>query len=243
MTFTCVSCYFPVKNKYDINKDDNKYIEWFKNTLSINCPYVFFTTKEYIDVIKSYRKNYPTYFIECNIEDFYTYKYKEKMITDPIHCPSVELNLLWNEKMFMIKKAYDINPFNSEWFQWIDAGICIYRDKTPRQSEYPHMKVFVTENLPKNKIIVEPSFYYYNPDLVRNDNYYHYISGTSYILHNSIINNFVNIYVDYLDKLVDENNIWTDQVILTHIYKDLPHLFCLMTVRNSYGHMVEKLYY
>lgn len=73
---TCVSSYFPVKNKYG----NQKYTEWFKNTLSINCPYVFFTNKDNIELIKSFRKNLPAYYIECEIEDFYTYKYKDKMI-------------------------------------------------------------------------------------------------------------------------------------------------------------------
>lgn len=70
---SCVSCYFNVKNKHD-----NKYLEWFNNTLAINVPYTFFTND--IDLIKKYRKDLPTYYIECNISDFYTWKYKDKMI-------------------------------------------------------------------------------------------------------------------------------------------------------------------
>jgi hypothetical protein len=49
---TLVSAYWNIKNKHD-----NKYNEWFKNTLSINCPYVFFTSKFTIDLIKSFRNN------------------------------------------------------------------------------------------------------------------------------------------------------------------------------------------
>ena len=70
--------------------------------------------------------------------------------------------------------------------------------------------------------------------------YYHCISGTSYILHKNIINKFVNIYKNYLDKLVDKNNIWTDQVILTHIYKDNKELFCQLG--NDYGMIIKLLY-
>ena len=62
MSLTCVSAYFPVKNKHD-----DKYIEWFKNTLSINCPYVFFTTKNNIELIERFRKDLPTYYIETEI--------------------------------------------------------------------------------------------------------------------------------------------------------------------------------
>jgi len=234
MSYTCVSAYFSVKNKHN-----NNYIsEWFKNTLSINCPYVFFTTKEYIDIIKSYRKDLPTYFIEYNIEDFYTYKFKDRMIIDPMHSPSIELNLIWNEKIFMIQKAHEINPFNSEWFQWIDAGLCSYRNELPPTILYPNLNK--VNDLPKDKFIFNSSNDYYQPDLVIQTSYYHYISGTTYILHKSIINEFVNIYKDYLDKLVDTNNIWTDQVILTHIYKDYPDRFFMLC--NGYGETVRYLF-
>jgi hypothetical protein len=37
---TAVSGYWSVKNKHD-----SKYLEWFKNTLQIRCPYVFFGNK------------------------------------------------------------------------------------------------------------------------------------------------------------------------------------------------------
>ena len=48
---------------------------------------------------------------------------------------------------------------------------------------------------------------------LRIDNYYNHISGASYIL------------VKYMDNLIDKNNIWTDQLILSHIFKDNKHLF------------------
>ena len=40
-----------------------------------------------------------------------------------------------------------------------------------------------------------------------------------------IIPNFTFLYKDYLEKLVDKNNIWTDQVIWTFIFKNNPNKF------------------
>ena len=229
---TCVSCYFPVKNKHD-----NKYLKWFENTLSINCPYVFFTNSKSIDIIKKYRKDLPTYYIDCEIEDFFTYKYRNRMITHEIHCPSIELNLIWNEKIFMIQKAYEINPFDSEWFQWIDAGICSYRDEKPPSITYPNINKLSL--LPKDKFIYSAS-YEYNSNLVTKTNYYHHISGTSYLIHKLLINRFVDIYQLYLEKLVDKDNIWTDQLLLTHIHKDNPDMF--LKFCNGYGEIVKYLF-
>jgi hypothetical protein len=231
MSLTCVSCYFHVTNKHG-----NKYFEWFKNTLSINCPYVFYTTKENIEFIKEFRKDLPTYYIVCEIKDFYTFKYKDNMITHPIHCPSIELNLIWNEKIFMLQNASKLNPFNSEWFKWMDSGICIYRDVKPPDAIFPNVNKL--KDIPKNKFIYSSS----NPfiqNMVSVKNYYHHISGT-YLMHKEFIDYFTNIYAFYLEKLVDKNNIWTDQVILTHIYNDHPHFFHKLC--DGYGSITAFLY-
>ena len=234
MSLTCVSCYYPVKNKYG-----NAYNEWFKTSLDTNCPYVFFSTKAGIEYIKPFRKTQPTYYIEYNIEDFFTYKYKEKMKVDEIHCPSVELNLIWNEKIFMIKKAYELNPYKTEWFKWIDAGICIYRNVRPPQTPVPDKNIL--DRLPKDMFIYSSSNTIF-PDLnkITLDNYYHHVCGTSYLLHGNIIYEFANIYEKYMDFLLNYNNIWTDQIILTHIYKLNINRFYKLA--DGYGELTRVLF-
>jgi hypothetical protein len=187
-------------------------------------------------MIKSYRKDLPTYFIELELEDFYSYKYSDRMITHEVHCPSVELNMIWNEKIFLIEKASKINPFNSTYFAWIDAGISTYRTKTPPSIPFPNISKL--NKLPLDKFIFTSSIKsYFEPKLL--STYYHYISGT-YLLNINIISSFTNLYKEYLDKLVTPNNIYTDQVILTHIYKDYPTLF--YKLGDGYGQIVPLLY-
>jgi hypothetical protein len=231
---TCVSGYWIVDNKHG-----NKFTDWFQNSLKINCPYIFFSDKETIEIIKQYRKDLPTFFVECTIPDFVTYKYRNKMLTDPIHCPSVELNLIWNEKIFLIKKALELNPFFSDFFCWIDAGICVYRNIAPPLQPFPNIDKL--NMLPTDKFIYSSSMAYVESNL-RIDNYcyYHHVSGTSYILHKNIINDFAEIYEKYMDKLVDKNNIWTDQLILSYIFKDNKHLFYELCA--GYGEIIPNLY-
>uniref|UniRef100_A0A6C0JZN1 Uncharacterized protein n=1 Tax=viral metagenome TaxID=1070528 RepID=A0A6C0JZN1_9ZZZZ len=234
MSLTCVSCYYPVKNKYG-----NSYGEWFKTSLDIDCPYVVFSTKEGIEYIKPFRKDHPTYYIELDIEDFVTYKYKDRMKTDNTHCPSIELNLIWNEKIFMIKKAYQLNPFKSEWFKWIDAGICIYREVRPPEKKFPDENIL--NKLPKDKFIYSSSNNI-NPYMaqITPTNYYHHVCGTSYLLHIHIINDFAEIYEKYMDTFVNTNNIWTDQVVLTHIFKNNTTRFYKLV--NGYGEVTRVLF-
>ena len=229
---TCVSGYWKVTNKHG-----DKYMDWFHTSLKINCPYVFFSDKETIEIIKKYRQDLPTVYIECNIEQFVTYPYKDKMISHPTHCPDVLLNLIWNEKIFLLQKALNINPFQSEFFCWIDAGICVYRDKLPPPTPFPNLDKL--NKLPKNQFLYSASNPYYE-NAVQTTNYYHHVSGTSYILHKNIINDFAQLYHHYLTKLVNNFNIWTDQVILTHMFKNHKYLF--HKVCDGYGEIVAELY-
>ena len=233
---TCVSGYWRVKNKHD----DNKYDKWFKNTLKINCPYVIFGDKESIEHIKSYRGKLPTYYLELNIEDFITYKYKDNMTTHKVHSPSINLNLIWNEKIFMIEKALKINPFSSEFFMWIDLGICIYRNKSPPNIPFPNINKL--NNLPKDKFIYSSGCAKDFNDKKFKKGKYHlntHIAGTSYILHKNIIGKSVELYSKYLN-FIDKKDIYHDQVIWTLIYqnnKDFFYKYC-----HGYGAICENLF-
>ena len=175
--------------------------------------------------------------VELNIEDFESYKYKNLMVTNAVHCPSVELNLIWNEKIFMIEKALILNPFNTDFFCWIDAGICCFRNKLPPYNLFPDTDKL--NLLPKNKFIFSSSCEYDEYKILNNINQ-HYISGTSYILHKDIVAMFANLYKEYMEKLIKKNNIWTDQVILSRIYIDNKELFYKLC--NGYGENINYLY-
>ena len=58
-----------------VNKHDNKFDNWFSKTLKINCPYIFFGNEESINIVKKHRNSLPTHYINCEVSDFYTYKY------------------------------------------------------------------------------------------------------------------------------------------------------------------------
>lgn len=224
---TCVSGFWPVPNKY------GDYAAWFETSLRINAPYVFFLDKETIPLIQKYRRELPTFYVECSLRDFVTFKYKNKMKTHPVHCPSAELNLIWNEKIFLMRRAAELNPFSSEFFCWVDAGICVYRDRAPPAAPFPSLA------LPKDKFIYSSSNPY-DEAAVRKDRYYHHVSGTAFILHKTMIARFAALYQTYLEELLDHPNLWTDQVVLTHIYKDNKHLF--QQIASGYGAIFPALF-
>ena len=230
---TIVSGYWIVDNKHG----DSKYKKWFANTLNINCPYVFFGDKNTIEIMKKYRKNFPTYYVECDVKDFYTYKYLDSFMIDKVHNPSKELNCIWNEKIFLIQKAKNINPFKSSFFTWVDAGICNYRDKPPPSEPFPNINKL--KDLPINKFIFTSSDNK-NFERKRVGSYYHHISGT-FCMSLGFIDGICEIYKKYLDVFVPrKDNIYTDQVIYTLIYKDRPDLF--YKIGHGYGKIIDLLY-
>ena len=231
MSLTCVSCFYEIPNKHG-----SQFYEWFKTTLRVNCPYVIFTTANLVPVLQRYRVGIPTHFVVYPIEEFESYKFKDSMIIHPRHCPSVELNLVWNEKISMLKKASDVNVFNSDWFLWVDAGICTLRNRMPSPKPLHYLPKL--EKLPKHAIIYTSS-QEYSPKLVSPTTYYHHVSGT-YLLHRESIDVVYETYYDALRKLVSPYNIWTDQVVLTHMYKSNPALF--YKLGDGYGTLLTWLY-
>ena len=227
---TIVSGYWKI-----INKHDNNYLEWFKNTLSINCPYVFFGTEDTIEIARKFRGNLPTYYVELEIKDFETYSYGNRMVTHSFHCPSVELNLVWHEKIFLMKKAININPFNSDYFMWVDAGICVYRNLKPPTQSFPNVEKL--SSLPKDKFIFTSSNVREFKGII--NAFLHFISGTAYLFHKDFIDKFLPLYKVKM-QIIDQTDIYTDQIILTHLYKDNPDLF--YKLGDGYGEIVPLLF-
>ena len=218
--YTCVSGYYNVKNKHN-----NKFKEWFKNTLNIDSNYVIFTDSNSYDIIKPYRKLNNTKYIFKNLNDFTLKKsnYNENH-TEPTHVPSIELGLIWLNKIEMMKIASEINYYNSDWFVWIDAGISSLRDvnlATPLKLNIDF------NNLDKNK------FYYGSSsndiDIVSDKwEYIHNVQGGFFILYKNMINKAFNLFMDYHKKCLSNINNYicmSDQVIWSHIKNDNNDMF------------------
>jgi hypothetical protein len=226
---TIVSGYWKVTGKYATTKFEN----WLNNTLTINCPYVFFGNEESINIVKSIRKDLPTHYVNMEITEFYSYCFKDTVKPMPPHVPSTEVNLIWNEKINLVEKAKELDPFGSDFFMWVDAGIYQYRERKPDLTKpYPNEKKL--KLLPTNKFIFSTSdFGNFEEFKVHDNNYYHYISAGCFIMHKSIVNSFAELYRKYMRKYLSQYNwINTEQKILTHIYTEHRDLFyCL-----SYGY-------
>lgn len=234
MMTTVVSAYWDVKGKHS----SNSFHTWFQNTLSFNCPYIFFGNQQSIELVKQYRKDLPTHYVLLEIDDFYSKKFKPFLAPHDIHVPSPEVCMIWLEKVLLMEKAKDINPFGSEYFLWIDAGICSYRSEHPPITPFDDKKI---QSLPKDKFIYcssnEPLLLHF----IHENHYYHHISGATFLLHISFIDTFVKQYLSTLDRYINHYN-WvnTEQKILTHMIQNDPDLF--FKHGEGYGALISLLY-
>jgi hypothetical protein len=222
---TIVSGFWQVENKHG-----DKIPGWLKNSVKINCPYVIFGTAESLSLIKEHRRNLPTHYVELEIPDFYLFRYKDCIEPHPVHSPSKELNMIWNEKMFLMQRAKQLNIFGSEYYAWVDIGVCIYREWEPPPDAFPNVhKLFA---LPRDKFLFTSSEVpVFEPDRI--GSYYHFVSGT-FVMHKDFIDRFVEIFKVYLAKYMPRKS-WThtDQVLYTLVYNDRPNLF--YQIGHGYG--------
>jgi hypothetical protein len=134
MQATIVTSYFKL-NKSKASHD--KYMEWMQNFLIIDNPMVIFCDDKMYNSIRTLRKDKlrKTLILVTSFEEFHCYKYSKdflehaKLDAEISVGHSFLLYMIWNEKSNFLKRAIDINPFNSDYFVWCDIG-CFRRPNT-----------------------------------------------------------------------------------------------------------------
>jgi len=240
---TIVSGYWELKNS---KFNPETYGKWMENALKINAPYVFFTTKNMIPFVKKYRKH-PTMFIEKTIDDFYFKRYNfDERYVHPFHVPSIELGLIWLEKISLVKEASEKDPFGNEWYAWIDAAVCTYREKEPPTRQWPDKKK--AEKLLKKECLnytTSLGYLHLNLNDIKKGDYQHRVSGT-WIIHKTFIPRFCDWFEVFMKKIILEFRkknhyaVLSDQVIWTRMMMDKPKLF--NCVGTGYGEILNILY-
>ena len=261
MKITFSTCYYILKAKYEVNI----FLHWCENFLSImtKCNIVFYTNKETLQIlnlnslIKRYLQNENIRVVIYNLEDFHTYNYKSKWKSNHSNnyllnsISSWKLNMLWNEKIHMVKKTMDEKYFDTDFFGWCDVGYFRNRDddintREMSLSSWPNPIFF--EKMDTSKIHYaminnDNSFLIMLYSLINNKNenglpsspippYQVSISGGFFICHKDKLNWWHETYYSKL-KLYFDNNylIKDDQMII---------IDCIFTELNNFNLAMEK---
>ena len=228
-----------VSSHYDIKLGKRKsfhYRQWWPQTLALNCPYMLFTDSHLVaKALLKARNSLPTIVIYRNLNDSFATQYILENMTIRQHVPSIELGIIWAEKMELIKIASDINPFQSEWFAWVDSGNALYRKIKMPNIYWPN--AMALEMLPKNKFLHTASWFPWG--VVE-------VAGTAFMLHQDMIVDFREKWINKYSwcqkthPIKNYYNCASDQYILTRLKHQFPSLF--YQIGYGYGDLVRKLF-
>ena len=133
---------------YDIGRDKltgknayrpfTKYLNWFKHVLAINVPMVIFIPEELSSYVSEHRaSDYSTKIIIRKFEELAAYRYHDRMqatintmkkehaVSYFKECPefiTAKYETIIFSKFDFLKEVSSENPFNTEYFIWLDAG-------------------------------------------------------------------------------------------------------------------------
>ena len=245
---------------FDINREEkgdgrsiNKYLEWIKKTLQINCNLFIITEHKFINFMNENRpKNYNTFVKEDKLENAQYYKYRERIneilesneymkkisYPDRVECKLPEYNIIQYSKFGWLKDAINTNPFDSEYFYWIDAGISRFFLDTDISVSYPNinkMRMF------DNRLIIECrddiNSYPFNID--------NFIWGAENLLKGTMFGGCKNIILiidkklekTFTESMLKKNNVNNEQLGLFIVYKQNPKLFNLIKSGKKNTHL------
>ena len=132
-----------VTSLYDINRRNldgrswDTYLEWFGKTLELKSPMVIFVDSTTEEFVKKIREGLPTKLIVEPIEKAPYYHLKDQMDsiinspeyhfrvkdTNRIECKSSLYDIVQFSKFGWVERAAEMNPFETDLFLWLDAGI------------------------------------------------------------------------------------------------------------------------
>jgi hypothetical protein len=128
-TITLVTAFYDFPKKKSSNSN---YDIWIKNFLENTDAYmVIFTDSELTaDYLASYRRKfqdktkiYVEYLRDLHCYQYYDYWTKDLERDHEKAYHNQHLYIIWNEKTMFMQKAYDRNPFNTDFYAWIDIGM------------------------------------------------------------------------------------------------------------------------
>jgi hypothetical protein len=244
-TTTIVSGFINIY-KYDSsysNKRFEEYIHNGKKLIELPIPKVIFIDKEISELLP--KNNFTTY-IEFSFQDFWLYPYIDtisKIQNIRKENPSKNCNLYLVtglQKTDWMKKAIELNPFNSEQFMWLDFGIChIIKDT----NEFNNLIIKKCNNLINPNVIYSPtckkdritnnwfnSYYLYYPIF--------YFAGGMFIGSKKSIDQFDKSVKKQTLKLLQDNKITFEVNVWYMIYLENHQLFSL----KSGDHNITMFY-
>ena len=243
---------------YDINRDEkgdgrtfNEYLSWFKETLKVKNPMVIFVDNSLKEFVEENRKNLPTKIITEPIEEVPYYHLNERIqevLDDPnyqnkigapdrIECKLSLYNVIIYSKFGWVKKVIEDNPFDSEYFMWMDAGLSRFFKPHEVNITKPYPSNDAMKSLidSKDNVLIQVQTSYY-PDLVNKKkfNVEDLWDERSFVMAglwgggSKSLSKFCDLIDDVLvNKMLKNNLINNEQIAMAYVYKNNDDMFVI----------------
>ena len=251
---TIVTAFFDIGREH--NGDGRKltdYLDWIKKTLQLNCNLFIVTEKKFVDLMKDNRPSkYKTYIKEDILENASYYKYFPRMkeilnsedyktrIAYPnrVECKLPEYNVIQYSKFGWLADAIKENPFDSDYFFWMDAGISRFFYNMNLQNPYPNNISFSNIfNDNENTFIIQQ-----REDLQRYDIDEDFIWKADNLFkggmfggkRNQVMKVSRELEEIFVKKMLDKKNVNNEQLSLVLLWKEQPDLFKIIEDINRH---------
>lgn len=241
---TIVTVFFDInREKLGDGRSVSEYLSWFSKTLKLNCNMYIVTEEKFKDFVQENRpSNYRTYVNIDVLENASYYKYRDKInkiltssnykerieYPDRVECKLPEYNIIQYSKFGWLEEAIKTNPFNSDYFFWMDAGLSRFFYNFNLVNVFPSVKGNNFINNSNNKFIIQErhDINNYNIDdkyIWKADNLF---KGGIFGGHKSVIPIISNkIEQIFNQKMLKNNNVNNEQLALALLWKNEPNLF------------------
>ena len=251
---------------FDINRIDGRkweeYLKWFDITLKLRVPMVLFVTKdmqEFIDERRGdlFSKNeyLKTQTLYQTIEDIPYYGFKDQIqeildsdqykndMADPerIECKQAMYPIIQYSKFPWLTQAAEMNPHNSDYFFWLDAGGSRFFEGYDLTQNYPSEEAKKALDDMGESFLVQMNTEYYtdlaNAKELSVDYLYDnrsYVLGAMFGGHKKSVFKVCELVHDVLTKdMLANKTINNEQIALGYLIKKYPDEFSLYERTNG----------
>jgi hypothetical protein len=239
---------------FDIHRDTkgdgrtvNEYMQWIEKTLQLNCNLFIVTEAKFVPFMKEKRPHYPMYIHEDTLENAFYYKYLPRMkeilesdaykqrIAYPkrVECVLPEYNVIQYSKFGWLEEAMRVNPFHTEHFFWMDAGISRFFLDVDVSLPYPRM-------IPSDKFIIQKRFDLdtFCMDIWKADNV---LKGTMFGGRKESVLAVSTKVEEMFQSMLSQGNVNNEQIALAMVYHANKELFFIVDDSNVHLQLFKYL--
>jgi hypothetical protein len=252
MSFTFVSCFFDINREHKGDgRSIQEYLEWIEQTLKLNANLYIVTEKKFesffrehmhsntlLKIIDFTDLHYYKYYKQiCNIISLESFKNKIKH-PNRVECVLPEYNIIQYSKFHVLDMAIKENPFKSDFFFWIDAGISRFFSNVDISNAYPGSQISALIKKVSNqsdKFFIQSrtdlEYYQINDDFIWDSS--NLLSGGMFGGSPNAIKTISEKTEEIFQYMLSQNCVNNEQLALVMVWKNNPELF--FTIRNVYG--------